>query len=766
MKKRILSFALALVMVLMTVPAMAVTTASAAMVLTNVAEGISAKDGRGYNADSMTDGNTSDYHDLGYWGKTDGDPSSAYGTSGSCYIEIDLGTSYDVEKLKVYTLTDRDYRFTLYGTNDVSADVSTWTELGAKTDSAKMTSEGFEIVLDEKVNCRYVRAYGMYNAANLGFHFTEIQVWAMAAEKNELDVSPWAVSGGMENWASGTQGDGILVTQILMEVKDSVMATDGKTWNGALLSKEIKDGNFSTQLVINGGGLTNKVLNVNPATYYDKAFRFEPCVAEDPFVPLKGQSYKITLNILDKEGNVYASGTNTWKCNMNPIAVYDGDEVKVEQRQVSGYGNQSEFKGGYLIMTPQSFPGVYFTDDDTHEQAGQNYVLEMEIGNAIYPINPTKNYTWSADSIMAGVKLIAEGFTPVAGQAYDIVYKGYTYSVPSGKKVQVGLFTTSPSKQFVLQNYTNNNGLVDVEGGIPYVYEIDAENGKVVVEFDEAGKTYTLTANAPDKGCRFSHWEVDGEAIDVAATTYSFAAVEGAKKEIVAVYEVVKDITIEKVYNGWENWSNNTQLLLKIYDFEGNKFTSLWDKRNDYVWELTINGEKCNVTPSSEYLDWALYRFAVCVDEVFVPVSGAEYQVSLTIYEKDGQTVAYKSTNTVTTTCTNLNGSLIVPIHDHVCPEGDEIEVPATTVAPGSNTYICEKCHGEITEELAQLDKVAGDMDADGKVSISDVTKLLSVIAGTDTLHEELNGDLDGDDVISISDVTKLLVMISEQEKQ
>lgn len=66
MKKRILSFALALVMVLMTVPAMAVTTASAAMVLTNVAEGISAKDGRGYNADSMTDGNTSDYHDLGY----------------------------------------------------------------------------------------------------------------------------------------------------------------------------------------------------------------------------------------------------------------------------------------------------------------------------------------------------------------------------------------------------------------------------------------------------------------------------------------------------------------------------------------------------------------------------------------------------------------------------------------------------------------------------------------------------------------------------
>ena len=57
-----------------------------------------------------------------------------------------------------------------------------------------------------------------------------------------------------------------------------------------------------------------------------------------------------------------------------------------------------------------------------------------------------------------------------------------------------------------------------------------------------------------------------------------------------------------------------------------------------------------------------------------------------------------------------------------------------------------------------------GDLDLDGSVSISDVTKLLNVIAGKSTLEKGVDGDLDGDGSVSISDVTKLLNVIAGKE--
>lgn len=988
--------------------------------LMNVATNATYSYGQGvYNSGGINDGNIADYVDLGSWGTNEADPSTSFGLAGKCYVEFDLGQAYTIEKLNVYTLGGRDYRFALYGSNDKDADISTWTKLGEKIDNAVSNAEGWECTLTEKQSFRYVRAYGLYNNANTGFHFTEIQIWAVAefpAPQNTLSIEP--TFGGMENLGGRTQ--------LLVKINESILEKSGTRMNVDTLKAGIDAGEYFTQFVIDGDGYDNKVMNMSYSSAPGYSMlRFQPCIEEDPFIPGYNEPYTITMNVLDKNGNVVASGTNKWTCPMNPIYIYDeGYEYATTydfiQKDTSwwGYGT-TEMDGEDLIICPQAFPQYLFGNP---EKGGQVPEIEMVVGTAVYSIAWERHYDWGDYGVCAEIRVLKEGFTPVAGRTQDIVFNVYVNSYPSEERTHIASYTS--------KNYLMSEGM---EANVPYIYDIGGENGMASVAFDPATQTYSVTGDMPDVGYYFSHWTVDGETVST-DETYTFTAVEGANSKVIAVYkEAVKvnwvadgktyvtyvkpgtvpvppsepvdyvdycwnytyagewdkeivaateevsytaqynktvraprvptldsysnvgmenwngetqllvdvngdgsydlrpvwndlenyrfvltftwtddegdheekltctpssqfgvketelrlrfticagaheafvpvnnqkylvnldaydmayadefdggylfistnntdyyydltnaepityeyytvtwtqdgevieskiwreglipiapvpgsyiegnyeyvlttavtevnadvtyeivyeatdmrNISLEKVYKGWENWSGNTQLLLKIFDYKGEGFNDLWAARDNYIWELNINGEKYNVTPSSEYLGWSLYRFTPCVDEVFVPVTGAEYQVSLTIYEKDGQTIAYKSTNTVTTTCANNDGSLIVPIHDHVCPEGDEIDVPATTLAPGSNTYICEKCHGEITEEIAQLEKVAGDMDADGRVSITDVTLLLNVIGGTGSIHEELDSDLDDSGEVTISDVTILLNMIA-----
>ena len=60
--------------------------------------------------------------------------------------------------------------------------------------------------------------------------------------------------------------------------------------------------------------------------------------------------------------------------------------------------------------------------------------------------------------------------------------------------------------------------------------------------------------------------------------------------------------------------------------------------------------------------------------------------------------------------------------------------------------------------------KPTGDLDGDGKTSISDVTKLLNAIAGENGFADQRIADFDGDGKTSISDVTKLLNVIAGRD--
>ena len=458
------------------------------------------------------------------------------------------------------------------------------------------------------------------------------------------------------------------------------------------------------------------------------------------------------------------------------LDIYEGDVLKYTSDPTSGFKIGS---GVTPIVNTYEQGSRLVHNDKCYVQAAFAEPREIETITVVNYAEATRYYTWDVYGsndleswTYLGGKVNtepsdADGYTLAMKVNADGTYDSYQYlrvygtlNSANGGYHFTDIQITAPEENMSLVTW--------VVDGVSEYYRV--KNGEIPVY--PAGTP--VKESSYTKDYVFSGWDKEVVAVDGNVTyTAQFEEKVRAPREMV----------IDGYYGATiENWDGDTQLLAILKNDGSYDLTETWNKRGSFKYELTFewieNDENVSktieCTPDScawWNADNTFLRFEICKDEAngFVPVIGTEYTFTLNIYDMEAEGYHYltgTSEETYKFKDADGEGNTFVPIHDHVCPEGDEIEVPATTVAPGSNTYICEKCHGEITEELAQLEKVAGDMDADGKVSISDVTKLLSVIAGTDTLHEELNGDLDGDDAISISDVTKLLVMISEQEKQ
>jgi hypothetical protein len=549
MKKRVLSFAMAVVMVVACVPAIAL--GSSAATYDNALAGLVGTCSDGYTTKQLTDGNTSEYYDMSplWWGPDAAvaDPSLAYGPEENpCYLDYDMGNDVAVDKVEVWTLTGRDYRFAVYGTTDNTKPITEWTLLGEKTTNETMTADGWSTTLGTAKTVRYIRVYGTYNNANLGFHFNEVKVWGTYEQtENILNISP--AFGGMENWPGSPSKGGLAVTQILIDVADSKMM-DGTTVNGLTLLDAIKAGTYTTQLVINGAGYEDKILNINPASNYNTCLRFEPCIAEDPFIPMKGWSYDITLNVLDADGEVYAHGTGTWKCPMDPIYIYDEGTTFApvpETKDLGWYGDGFDIYPSKLVLYPNHIATKYVDDG--------NLFMEMEIGNAIYSADVKDNpYRWNGEITLVRDPVLENGFTPVVGTTYNIVYKGYTNSTPSGTKTLLNIYNMDP----VTFTATNAGGDKNFEAAVPFIYQFDAHGGKVFVGYDDETKVYTVKANMPDDDYTFSHWEVDGKKVGI-DPTYTFTAVNGANSTVKAVY------TSEKVEITW-NVNGQTMTTLVV----------------------------------------------------------------------------------------------------------------------------------------------------------------------------------------------------------
>ena len=207
MSKKIFAMFLAIVLVLGTLPVLAISSAAEAT-KTNVALGKTATAGNGNTFASITDGATSGLADIGYWTK-DGSTTEAAGLDGTCYVEIDLGENFDVYELRVVNYVDstRYYQWEAYATTDNTLDIAEWTKIGEKTDEAASTAEGTTVAFDATA-MRYIRVYGTYHSANVGYHFAEIFAYADVTFEGDSgavsDTINWAIDSGYNLTITGT----------------------------------------------------------------------------------------------------------------------------------------------------------------------------------------------------------------------------------------------------------------------------------------------------------------------------------------------------------------------------------------------------------------------------------------------------------------------------------------------------------------------------------------------------------------------------------
>ena len=117
------------------------------------------------------------------------------------------------------------------------------------------------------------------------------------------------------------------------------------------------------------------------------------------------------------------------------------------------------------------------------------------------------------------------------------------------------------------------------------------------------------------------------------------------------VYETpfpVAALTITPYADGWENWNDQTQLLLKLVAdnaFGDTIEAEFLNNAADYLFELTFDdGESVvtkNIAPSSKSGN-LLLRFQTCIaPDAFVPTNGKTYKVTLKVYDPAGTTLLY-----------------------------------------------------------------------------------------------------------------------------
>ena len=133
---------------------------------------------------------------------TDGDLATYWsGSFYPSYVDIDLMDTYELTKLKIYTLEGKNCWYTVYGSNDGS----TYDRLYQKHVDSLATNEGDEIIFDTALSYRILRVYIEYTQGDDKAYLTEVKAYGTAAQTNEgvlkngtleeiLDVTSYAES--------------------------------------------------------------------------------------------------------------------------------------------------------------------------------------------------------------------------------------------------------------------------------------------------------------------------------------------------------------------------------------------------------------------------------------------------------------------------------------------------------------------------------------------------------------------------------------------
>ena len=194
---------------------------------TNVALGKRATTSSGSLSATATDGRVDAYTALGDW--ADDVRSQPYGTSGTCYLEVDLGAVYDLTKVNVVNYVGNLlYKWDAYVTLDKTADISTWTRVGGKTCDDQAYEEGYTISF-ASTPARYLRIYGMYHTGK-AWVLNEVSACGTVNESLTFD----GVTVGKEDFVSAKMPNGSATDKLTDGNKTSDPAVTGVIPGGSV----------------------------------------------------------------------------------------------------------------------------------------------------------------------------------------------------------------------------------------------------------------------------------------------------------------------------------------------------------------------------------------------------------------------------------------------------------------------------------------------------------------------------------------------------
>ena len=760
MRKKIFAMVLAIVLVLGTLPVLARSSAAEAT-KTNVALGKTATAGNGNTFASITDGATSGLADIGYWTK-DGSTTETAGLDGTCYVEIDLGENFDVYELRVVNCVDstRYYKWEAYATTDNTLAIAEWTKIGEKTDEAASTAEGTTVAFDATA-MRYIRVYGTFNSANVGYHFAEIFAYADVTFNGDSgavsDTINWAIDSGYNLTITGTGA-----------MPDYAAETD-RPWDAyKALAKTISIGEGITavgrQSFSHFTGLESISLSDTVTTLVNDCFAY--CGT----IPYLRMSKNVTVI---KQGTVYQTTITTISC------YYDWNAFQLNLTEIgnynTAYGNATWVDAvvsleGKEVMPCTKYNGIVFEN-----WGGETQVLLCPKINGIFELNKFKAAVWTLtfegdDGSSKTVNLKVSSFSGANGTTGlgILRFQPCVEAEPENRFVPVKGVTYTVTFDVTIDGTAYTNRLadcsIDVEPVTHTFYKITWMVDGVVAAVNHCmeGKIPTVPEGL------FEEYDEDGYHVMGAAEDPVPATAD-------ATYNVVSQrvgLTVKPWNAGYENWAGGTggtqfQLLLCPDDYTGADLGLISnDAWKNYTFVLTINGTDYAINPSSAYSPGLLRFETMLAEDKFTPVAGTIYTIYMTIYNLDG-TVAYRTTTPAEVAFPDGFVPAYTCVGEHTYGEWVVVTYPTTT-KEGERKHTCTVCGHEEPEAIAVIQ--VGDANGDGTISIADITAILDYLSVTEEEQAQMIADrtvvedaldADGSGSISIADVTAVLEIIA-----
>lgn len=598
MSKKILAMFLAIVLVLGTLPVLAISSA-AAPTKTNVALGKTATAGNGNTFANITDGSTSGLADIGYWTK-DGSATEAAGLDGTCYVEIDLGENYDVYELRVvnYVDAERYYQWEAYATTDNTLAIAEWTKIGEKTDTAVSTAEGTTVAFDA-TSMRYIRVYGTFNSSNVGYHFAEIFAYADVEFEGDsgvvTDTINWAIDSGYNLTITGT---GAMPDYVCND------KTDNRPWSAyKALAKTISIGEGITsvgkQSFSHFTGLESISLSDTVTTLMNDCFAY--CGT----IPYLRMSKNVTAL---KQGTIWATTITTISCyydwklfqtNLTEMGIYN-----------TNYGNATWVD---TVETAKVDPASGTVNDTINWAIDASGNLTITGTGAMPDYASVEARPWHDYRALATTITVGEGITSVGELAFNS-FTGLERVTLSDTVTTLG--SDSFAHCATIPYFKMSKNVTVIKQGSVYFTTITT----ISCYYDWNAFQLNLT-------------KIDGynEAYGNATWVDTVVSLEG--KEV---------MPCGRYGAGMENWGNETQVyLMPMLNgvYAESKFMAA-------TWTLTFEGsdgssKTVTLKPSTSYNGgtWGILRFQPCVEPEpenrFVPVKDVIYTVTFVV-EIDG----------------------------------------------------------------------------------------------------------------------------------